>query len=224
MEASEAAVDTGVEQQEGGEESSSGPDLSPILDRFGELESSFGDRFEQIEQRLAAPADDGDVQYVDENGNPVNEYGEPLDGMDIDGDTDPADVQRQVLERARAEARAEAMQHLAPVLERFQDMEMDKLEQEFPELGGDAAEGVVEAVKETAQRFGNPALMHDANFVRMVYLAQKGEESAARETPAGAEGEVALEAGGASGLRGGEDDEIEQIFAGQEERDGFWGR
>lgn len=233
MEASEAglATDPGTDTTEGAEgQEPQGPDLSPILDRFGELENSFGERFQQIESRLGEPADDSVVyddgygNPVDANGNPVtlDEYGQPVDdGLDLDADADPAEVQRQLIERAKTEARNEAMQQIAPVLQKFSDMEMDKLEQEFPELGGDAAESVVAAVQESAQKFGNPALMQDANFVRMVYLAQKGEESAAQETPAGAEGEVALESGGASGLAADRGDEIDQIFAGTEEND-FW--
>jgi hypothetical protein len=135
-------------------------------------------------------------------------------------DEDPEGFVNALREATRSEFR----QELAPVFDHIRSQGLNALEEEFPALGTEeGADKLMGAAEAAAQQIGNPALVQQPDFLRMVHLAQLGEQAAAGETPAGGQQQVSLETGGGAPPEPQQRNVFEQI-AGQQQDAGkaFW--
>jgi hypothetical protein len=98
----------------------------------------------------------------------------------------------------RDQGRQDMREEIAPLLEEITQQKLADLEDEFPRLGtNDGAQELMGAASLHAQQLRNPNLVRDPGFLRMVHLAQLGEQALADEKPAGADQQTAqLESGG----------------------------
>jgi hypothetical protein len=242
MEASEATAQQGAEgaQANGGEAPEAGqaqeqqtPDIGQVVERFDELDRSLGDRLERLEGVLqpgeseqeygqegqyGLEGQEGPVLF-DEQGNPYDQYGQPLQDPGL-GQADP----QQLVEHMRGELQQEMQQQLAPILEHFNDQQIAKVEEQYPELKDrQVAERVMQSAEEKATAFGNPELMFQPGFVEAMYLAQKAQEMmAGQETPAGADNEAQLESGAVSNPGTTEPSEADRIVQAGQSGKKFW--
>lgn len=215
----------GAEGQEGQQQAQ--PDFGPVLERL----DAFDQRFQGIESRLPGDNDGPENELVtDGQGNfflpdgqggftPIDpQTGEPIEndwGLDPEADR----------ERIRSELRAEMRQELAPIMEQLQDQQIEKLEQKYPALANmdqQQGEAFLARVEQAAQKFGNPELVHNAEFLEMQYLAGLARERAAQETPAGADDTVPLEGAGPAMPGASEEDEAARIVQAGGGLDAFW--
>lgn len=123
-----------------------------------------------------------------------------------DRETPQHDLQQAIDERVQ--------EHLTPIVRERREERFEALMEEFPELGTkEGAEPVAEAAQDAAARWGAPHLAGDPGFVRAIYLAIKGEERAAGETPAGDGSKAVLEQGGATPPEPEQDHFFQQLWA-----------
>lgn len=196
MEASEAAQgqnapEAGAQAGSEGQEPQ-GQETNPLVDRFDQFESGFNDRLDSLEERLP-DADPGQEPEADDDGPAYYEYEDrPGEIFDEQGNpVDPAQLEQQEQQRALSQLqqnlRGELHEQLAPVLEYFKDRQAADLESKYPRLQQDPehAGAVLQQAQEMAQRYGNPELADNAEFLELVHHKLEGQERAAQETPAG---------------------------------------
>lgn len=193
--AQQATPDGGQEGQQ-----EQGPDFSPLIDRFDKLESQFGDRLSGLEQALT-PGEEG--QQPGGQPEPQQQYViDPESGQLVPADQEYDEFledPRAAQQRMREEIRQEYRQELQPLLDRFHDQDLEKLEAKYPELKTrDGAAPVVAAAQRHAEQFGSPDLVEHPGFVELVHLAERAREKAEQEVPADAQQGAHLESGGAT--------------------------
>jgi hypothetical protein len=116
---------------------------------------------------------------------------------------------QEVIDRA-AQQRAEALfqDRFGPMEEQVQTMrlnqEADALVAEFPDLADEQVAGaVLESARQLAETVGQPELVGNSQFVRLVYMAGRAAQMAQQqEGAAGAPGVATLEGGGGAGPAG----------------------
>jgi hypothetical protein len=196
------------------------------MERMDEFGQQFGQRLDGLEQALVPPAEPEaapsplDQLLAGQSGapeaNPQPDYRDLFDA-NPDGFVDA--IQQQASQLAE-----QAMdQKLQPLVERIRDQDLAALEDEFPALATDeVAKPVLAAAAQAAQQFGRPELATDPDFIRMQYLAQRGEEAARQETPAGGQQQVQLGAGGGAPPEG-EQNVFERLAQeGRSDAESFW--
>lgn len=122
-----------------------------------------------------------------------------------------APFQQQITQQSQAQQ--QAIQQLQGTIQELQmDRGAERLEIAYPELKDPAkAQALVDAALPFAERIGRPDLVGDDGFLELVHKAQRADQAAAAETPAGP-GPQLEPAGGAS-LAGGEPDIRQSILA-----------
>jgi hypothetical protein len=219
VEASEAATQQGEAPAEGGQETAPAPgqDFGPLEQRFDEL----GSRLERIEGALpqpqeapAEPADEWE-QYLQS----LEQEGEPQSPEEVAADDRAAEQQlARMVQLATQNATAPLQREIA---EMKRDAEAIALEQTYPDLRDTAkAQQVLDASAEYAQRMGRPDLAFEPGLIELVYKAQRADERAASERPAGDDG-VQLEAAAGAAPGEPEDNRAERVVKAAQ-RNNFW--
>jgi hypothetical protein len=242
MEASEALA--GGEQtapggEQGATEAPAGPDLSPVLDRFAQLDQhfeTFADRLDQIDSRF-------DGQGQQENGGEPQLYYDEQSGQFFDAPqggnvVDPQTLGQQeqgpdprfmgALQQHMQQQLAPMMQEINALREDAQDRQAADLEARYPAFQeAEYADRIVTEAEQRAQRYGNPELARNADFIELLHLAEVGRQRAAgQETPAGAsETGVALETGGVTspgGEQGSVESRLDAAIAARNQASSVW--
>lgn len=243
MEAQSVPAESGGDPGEAPGGQSPAVDLSPVLDRVGEIGQSvdqFNQRLEQFEQRLGQPEGDGyGDEYGDDPYGPDPEGADPFDpdGFVPDGEEmSPEQAQRWldgvISKRAEAIAQQQVQQQVEPLMEQLDDLMADRTADEilaeFPEFADEErgkqfmehAAGLVEQMglpDEIAQK-----LVTSAPFLRTVAQATRQGQGERKEEPATETQDHPLEPAGGASLGGGEPDLARGIVqAGGGNR--FWG-
>jgi hypothetical protein len=205
--AAQAAPETPGQPPAAAGEQQQQPDVAEAL-------ASIERRFEGLASRLAAGGPDeeadflsqlaGDgqeqgageeIQYVDEQGNPVDQHGNPLAGEQF-ADPDEQAFNQLLDERVNAA--------VAPIAQQFEMQRrsegLNKLAEQFPDIRSDEVlDPLTEKLEGFAESYGD-AVMTDPRFVELAYKAVKAEAAAAAETPAEAVGQGnSLETGAGPG-------------------------
>ena len=169
-----------------GESTETQPDLSKLEQRMAEqMEAMQRQIAEQFEQHAPQPDEDDEDDL--------------LDPTDPDYEERLAEQQLNEWFEQRFQERMEPVQRQQMIEKR--DEEFAGLLEEFPDLQDDK---VRKPVLQEAQRLAqaiNPDAVNRPEFVdliEIVYKAQKADERAAQETPAGERKEVVLEGPGAA--------------------------
>ncbi len=171
--------------------------FAPLMSRMDEIVGQFGQRLDGLVPQAEPQVEPSPLEQL-LGGNP---QGEPDPNRQPDYrdlfDENPEGFVEALQQQAVQQAEQRFEQRLQPLVERVRDQDLAALEDEFPALATDeVAKPVLEAAASAAQQFGRPELATDPDFIRMQYLAQRGEEAAKQETPAGAQQQVRLETGG----------------------------
>lgn len=216
MEASEALGTEGGQAAEGAQ--TGGEQQAPavpdaIVERFGELDRTMGERFEQlqeaIDQRLPAEgagesgygqASDGELFLDEQTGEIVDAQGRTVDPSQL-AQEGHAGIDPQALGQLQEQMQTQMQQQLAPIMEHFQDQQAADLEDRYPQLRDEKyAEQVVSAAEEKAEQYGVPELGRTPGFIELVHLAEVGAQRAAEQQTADGASEtgVALETDGVS--------------------------
>lgn len=158
--------------------------LSEAADSIRELAQNQQTLLSRIPEPQAEAAPDFDAQY--------QELFEASGGY-----PDPAQLQQlnqQAIEHGVQQAVAPFVQQMQAFQQQMTAQELSGLQSEFPELASqDAADQLADAVVNSAASMlpqGAPpeiaeGLMQNANFVRLVHLAEKARGRIQQETPAG---------------------------------------
>jgi hypothetical protein len=203
-----------------------------IADRFGELDRTFGERFDQLQEALQTqagpqyeqPGGGGeDVLFYDEqSGQIVDAQGRPVNPAEVSQDQG---IDPRVLQGIQQQMQQTVQQQMAPMMEYFQDQQAAALEDEFPDFRDEKyAQKMVDLAEEHAESFDMPELARNVGFIRLLHLAEVGKARAAgQETPAGAsEQGVALETDGVSNAGGSNVDPGDRIVQAAGQRNGFF--
>lgn len=200
-------------------------DPTALTDRMGEMERTFLEKLGSIDERLNAPAEENEPQeqvYVNpETGDIIDQYGNPVEEPGFDPEQFEQEVDRRV--------EAKLQEQLSPILERFQEADLEALEERYPALRTrEGAEPVIRAAQAQAEKFarGNPqfaeGLVQDPSFIELVHLAELARTRAEQETPAGAQPATPLENGSAHVPAQPQQGVWDRIA--QEPQQGTWGR
>lgn len=176
--------------------------------RLGEAADSIRQMAELVQTRLPEPQAEPEVNFEDQF---AQLFGDDAGLTGID----PSELQGLV--QQQAEAIAQKM--IAPLQQQFEGIqsqmtaqELGKLQTQFPELAdAKVADQLAENVVGRAEEWGVPHLANNAAFVRMVHLAEKAQERAQQETPAGQGPVPQIETGASSVPASSEGDEWDKI-------------
>lgn len=211
----------GAEGGEAGQQQQTGGfDPAPILARFDQIDTTFDQRFQALEdqvgqlspqQQQQLQQDGGDLElYLNDQGGLEDANGNPVDPNNLGNlgqPQGPAGFPPEVIQGLRNGLSQEMQQQLAPILETFQDQQAERLMDEFPPLRDDAyAEKLVGQAEQFAEAHNAPGLAKNPAFVRLLHLAEIGAgqqgEGGAQTAAGGSETEVQLETGGVTNAGG----------------------
>lgn len=181
---------------------------------FGALQQQLQDMSgtqEEMRQFLAAQAQAAQAQQLQQQQQAQANQPPDLSFLESEADPNVAAQRLQEVINQTADQRVQSMleQRLGPMDQQLSDMrlnyEADQLVSEFPDLADEQVSGaVMEAAGQAATHMGQPELVANPQFVRMVYMAGRAAQMAQQQDgAAGAPGVATLEGGGGAGPAGG---------------------
>lgn len=214
-------------------------DLSPVLDRVGQVGQSvdqFAERLQALEGRL--PEQGGDPEYGDPYGqdDPYADLDDPSLYEGEDGEMDPRAAQQYLEQlvdrRASALAEQQVQQHVEPLMNQLDELMQDRAAEEilgeFPELADEQrAEQFMDTAANVVSDLGLPEelagrMITSAPFLRLVAQAARHQEAARNEQPVTETREHPLEPAGGANLGGGEPN-LAQEIVNSRGGNAFWG-
>jgi hypothetical protein len=190
----------GSEQAQGGEAQGQAPDQSAVIAQLAEALPGLQDTQEQMRQFLSQQG-----EQAQEAEPPAPEAPQQPDLSFLeDPNVSLETAQSRLNEVIQDTARQMMAEQLAPLQEQVSNIDIERhaeaLMQEFPDLRDDAtAKSVMDAAETYAKNMGNPELVANPQFVRVIYLAGRAAQHAQEQGAQGAPDVATLEgAGGAS--------------------------
>lgn len=178
---------------------------SPDTSHFDKLT----ERMDQFAQQQAELMDRLTAQEPEEEYEDPYPLGEDDDGYDEQEAMRLIDslIEQRVEERIAPKERADNIA--------ARDRGLDGLTDTYPELADPkVGRGVLEAAQGLLEDLGKPEMIDHPSFVKLVemtYKAQKADERAQQETPAGRQQQVHLESGGGAAPQEAEEDLQDRI-------------